>query len=335
MQPTFSDRVRGASRILGTGRGIPEDVITNADFEKIVDTTDEWIVARTGMKRRHVVASDQATSDLAALALQDAMTDAGIEPGDLDALIIATATSDMVFPSTACLVQNHLGLPEIPVFDISAACSGFIYGATLANSLIASGMHRAVGVVGAETLTRFTNYEDRSTCVLFGDGAGAAVFGPGNGEAGVLAAYLGADGSLSHLLNMPAGGSRLPASHETVEKKLHTIHMAGSEVFKAAVRAMESSAVKALEISGLRSDEIDLLITHQANIRIIKATAQRVDLPDEKVYVNVDEYGNTSAASIPIALDEARERGIIGPGSTVLMVAFGAGFTWGSLVVRF
>jgi len=334
MQPSFSEKARGASRILGTGRGIPEHVLTNADFEQMVDTTDEWIVTRTGMKRRHRVAEDQATSDLAALALRDACDDAGLELTDLEAVIVATASPDMVFPSTACVVQDHLGIPGIPVFDVSAACSGFIYGSTLANSLIASGMYERIAVIGAETLTRITNYEDRATCVLFGDGAGAAIYGPGEGEAGMLAAYIGADGSLSHLLNMPAGGSRLPASHETVEKKLHSIHMAGSEVFKSAVRAMESSAIKALELSGLASEQIDLLITHQANIRIINATASRVKLPPEKVYINVHEYGNTSAASIPIALDEAIEKEVIGPGSTVLMVAFGGGFTWGSLIVR-
>ncbi len=334
MQPTFSNKARGASRILGTGRGIPERILTNQDFEQMVDTSDEWIVTRTGMKRRHVVAEDQATSDLAALALRDAVADAGLELDDLEAVIVATATPDMPFPSTACMVQDHLGILDIPVFDVSAACSGFIYGSTLANSLIAAGMYERVAVIGAETLTRITNYEDRSTCVLFGDGAGAAVYGPGNGEAGVLAAYIGADGSLSHLLNMPAGGSRLPASHETVDRRLHSIHMAGSEVFKAAVRAMESSAEKALELAGLDADEIDLLITHQANIRIINATATRVHLPPEKVFINVDEYGNTSAASIPIALDEAIEQGCVGPGSVVLMVAFGGGFTWGSLVVR-
>lgn len=335
MQPTFSSRARGASRILGTGRCVPEKILTNEDFEKMVDTTDEWITTRTGMKRRHIASEDQATSDLSAEAVRKAAEDAGVELNDLDAIIIGTATPDSPFPSTACFVQRHLGLGDIPVFDISAACSGFIYAASIGNSLIASGQFEMIGVVGAECLTRITNYEDRSTCVLFGDGAGAAILGPGDGERGVLSTYLGADGNLTHLLYQPAGGSRLPASHETVDNNLHYIHMEGAEVFKSAVRAMESSAEKALELAGIESEEIDLLIPHQANIRIIKALASRLHVPSEKVYVNVQEYGNTSAASIPIALDEARKEGLVSEGSTVVMVAFGGGFTWGSLVVRF
>jgi len=335
MPPTFNAKARGASRILGTGRCVPERILTNKDLEKIVDTSDEWITARTGMKRRHVVSEGEYTSDLAAAALKDATEDAGLGLSDLDAIIVATATSDMIFPSAACLVQQHLDLGGIAAFDIGAACSGFIYGTTMANSLIASGQFETVGVIGAETLTRITNYEDRSTCVLFGDGAGAVICVPSNGERGVMAAYLGADGNLSHLLNMPAGGTRLPASYETVDNRLHSIHMEGAEVFKSAVRAMESSAVRALELADITAEEVDLLITHQANIRIIKATASRVHIPSEKVYINVHEYGNTSAASIPIALDEAREGGLISEGTTVMMVAFGGGFTWGSLVVSF
>jgi 3-oxoacyl-[acyl-carrier-protein] synthase-3 len=335
MPARFSPKARGASRMLGTGRSVPERVLTNQDLEKMVDTSDEWITTRTGIKRRHIVAEDEATSDLAARALVDALEDAGMEKSDLDAVIIGTATPDMPFPSTACMVQKHLDLPKIPVFDISAACSGFIYATTIANGLIAAGQFEHVGVIGAETLTRITDWEDRSTCVLFGDGAGAAIMGPGDGERGVLAAYVGADGSLGRLLNLPAGGSLRPASHETVDARQHYIYMEGSEVFKSAVRAMVSSAEKGLELAGIEADEVDLLITHQANIRIIDATAQRFDIPKERVLVNIQEYGNTSAASIPIALDEAREAGRITEGSTVLMVAFGGGFTWGSLVVRF
>ena len=334
MPPTFSDRARGASRILGTGHYAPERVLTNQDLERMVDTSDEWITTRTGIKRRHIIADDQATSDLAAAALEAALADAGLGHGDLDAVIVATATPDMLFPSTACVMQDRLGLPKIPVFDVSAACSGFIYASLLANSLIASGQFTTVGVIGAETLTRFTDWQDRSTCVLFGDGAGAAIYGPGDGVRGVLAAYVGADGSLGRLLKLPAGGSRLPASAKTVENHQHFLYMEGSEVFKSAVRAMTFSAEQTLELAGLGSDQIDLLIPHQANIRIIDATAQRLGLPPERVYVNVQEYGNTSAASIPIALDEARRLGRAPEGSTVLMVAFGAGFTWGSLLVR-
>ena len=335
MQPSFPPEARGASRILGTGRYVPEKVLTNRDLEQIVDTSDEWNTSRTGIKRRHVAAEDEATSDLAVRALTDALEDAGLQPGELDAIIVGTATPDMLFPSTACVVQQHLGLSGIPVFDVSAACSGFIYGSLLANSLIASGPFRHIGVVGAETLTRLLDWDDRTTCVLFGDGAGAAVFGPGDGESGVLAACAGADGNLADLLKLPAGGTRMPASIRTVEEGKHFIYMEGSEVFKSAVRAMVESAERALELSGLSPDEVDLLIPHQANIRIIEALAKRVHIPGEHVFVNIADYGNTSAASIPIALDEAREQGRVKEGTRAMMVAFGAGFTWGSLVVSF
>ncbi|MFO7768584.1 MAG: beta-ketoacyl-ACP synthase III [bacterium] len=335
MQPSFPPEARGASRIVGTGRYVPEKVLTNHDLEEIVDTSDEWITSRTGIKRRHVAADDEATSDLAAKALTDALEDAGMETGDLDAVIVGTATPDRLFPSTACMVQQHLDLDRIPVFDVSAACSGFIYGSMLANSLIATGPFEHVAVVGAETLTRLVDWTDRTTCVLFGDGAGAAVYGPGDGESGVLAACAGADGSLADLLKLPAGGTRMPATPETVAAGQHFIYMEGSEVFKSAVRAMVHSAERGLELSGLTPDEVDLFIPHQANIRIIDATARRFDIPGERVFVNIHEYGNTSAASIPIALDEAREEGRVGEGTKVMMVAFGAGFTWGSLVVSF
>jgi len=335
MPAKFSEKARGASRIIGTGRSVPDKVLTNADLEKIVETSDDWITSRTGIKRRHIVAEDESTSDLASRALKDAAEDAGMAVEDLDAVIVATATPDMIFPSTACFVQQHLGLPKIPVFDISAACSGFIYGTMMANSLIAAGQFEHVGVVGAETLTRVTDWEDRSTCVLFGDGAGAAVYGPSDGERGVLSAYVGADGNLARLLNLPGGGTRMPATHETVDARKHYIYMEGSEVFKSAVRAMLMSAEKGLELAGITSDEVDLLIPHQANIRIIEALAQRFNIPREKVLVNIQEYGNTSAASIPIALDEARDAGQVPDGAMVMLVAFGAGFTWGSIVVRF
>jgi 3-oxoacyl-[acyl-carrier-protein] synthase-3 len=335
MQPTFSPKARGASKILGMGRFAPEKILTNQDLEKMVETSDEWITTRTGIKRRHLVAEDEATSDLAARALTRALENAEMEGTDLDAVIVATATSDMIFPSTACVVQDHLGLPKIPVFDISAACSGFIYATMMANSLIAAGQFEHIGVIGAETLTRVTDWEDRSSCVLFGDGAGAVIMGPSDGEQGVLAAYVGADGSLTRLLKLPAGGTRMPASLETIENRQHFIYMEGSEVFKSAVRAMVSSAEKGLELAGLEPEDIDLLIPHQANIRIIDATASRFNIPKEKVLINIQEYGNTSAASIPLALDEAREQGRISPGTTVMLVAFGAGFTWGSLVIRF
>jgi 3-oxoacyl-[acyl-carrier-protein] synthase-3 len=335
MPPTFSPKARGASKILGMGRFAPDKILTNQDLEKMVNTSDEWITTRTGIKRRHIVAEDEATSDLAARALARALENAEMEGTDLDAVIVATATSDMIFPSTACVVQDHMGLPKIPVFDISAACSGFIYATMMANSLIAAGQFERIGVVGAETLTRVTDWEDRSSCVLFGDGAGAVIMGPSDGEQGVLAAYVGADGSLTRLLKLPAGGTRMPASIETIENRQHFIYMEGSEVFKSAVRAMVFSAERGLELAGLEPEDIDLLIPHQANIRIIDATASRFNIPKEKVLINIQEYGNTSAASIPLALDEAREQGRIPPGTTVMLVAFGAGFTWGSLVIRF
>jgi len=322
------------AEIIGTGSAAPERVLTNLDLEKMVDTSDEWIRTRTGIRERRVADENTATSDLAAQAARRALEDTNLGIADLDMIMVATVTPDTNFPSTACLVQDKIGAKRAAVLDIGAACSGFIYGLSLARSLIDMGEYGTILVIGAETLTKITDWQDRNTCVLFGDGAGAAILQAGDKNRGILATHLGGDGSLGSLLILPAGGSRLPASHQTVDEKLHYIKMAGNEVFKSAVRAMGDSAVSVLEKVSLSSQDVDLLITHQANLRIIQATAKRIHLPMERVYVNLDRYGNTSAASIPIALDEARRRGLIKEGDTSLLVAFGAGFTWGSAVIR-
>jgi 3-oxoacyl-[acyl-carrier-protein] synthase-3 len=322
--------------IRGVGLAVPEKLLTNSDLEKIVDTTDEWIKTRTGMEVRHIAEEGRDTSDLAAEAVQRALDDAGMTVSDLDAIIVATVTGDMQFPSTACFVQDKLGAKQAAAFDIAAACSGFIYALSIANGLIASGQFRHIAVVGAEILSRITDYEDRATCVLFGDGAGAAIVAPADGSGrGILDTYLRSDGSLHELLYMPGGGTKYPASHKTVDEKYHYIKMEGREVFKYAVTAMGEAAEYILERNGLSGDDVALLIPHQANSRIIEATAKRVKIPPERVFVNIQKYGNTSAASIPIALAEAKQEGRLRPGDLVLLVAFGAGFTWGSALLRF
>ncbi len=322
------------SKILGTGSYVPEKVLTNADLEKIVDTSDEWITTRTGIKERRVSEADVPSSELALKAAQKALEMAQIPPQKLDLILVATVTPDHMFPSTACLLQHKLGARKVMAYDLSAGCTGFIYGVIQADKFIRSGAAKYVLVVGVEELTKITNWTDRSTCVLFGDGAGAVIMGPSNDNAGIMATYAASDGSLKELLYQPAGGSAMPASKETVEKNLHTVVMLGNEVFKHAVRSMEEAALKGLELAGLSLDELDWLVPHQANIRIIDFLARRLKLPMERVVVTIDKYGNTSAASIPISLDEAVRDGRIKPGDNVLMVAFGAGFTWGSVVMR-
>jgi len=322
------------SRIVGTGSAVPEGILTNRDFEKIVETSDEWIVSRSGIHERHVADDQTATSDLASLAAQRALEVAKISPEELDLIMVATATPDMVFPSTACLLQDILGAKNAAHMDLVAACSGFVYGLSIGDAIISSGRYRTILVIGAETLTKITDYQDRATCVLFGDAAGAVILRPTREDRGVLETYLGGDGSLWRLLCMPAGGSRMPASHETVDKRLHTIKMSGNEVFKAAVKAMGDAALKVLQQAGLTAQDVDLMIPHQANIRIIRATAKRIHLPIERVYINIDRYGNTSAASIPLAMDEARKKGLGKKGDIWLLVAFGGGFTWGSVLIR-
>ncbi|RMG44562.1 MAG: ketoacyl-ACP synthase III [Acidobacteria bacterium] len=323
------------ARILGIGSAVPPRRLTNDDLEKIVDTSDEWIVTRTGISERRIAPEGTCTSDLVGEASRAALERAGIGAEQVDALIVATATPDTPFPSTACWAQPKIGLRRVPVFDISAACSGFLYGYALADSLIASGRCRYVLVVGAELLSRFMNWEDRTTCVLFGDGAGAAVFGPGAEEGdGLIAHTWGADGALAELLWEPAGGSRHPATHETVDKKMHTVHMAGNEVFKHAVKAMQRAVGEVMERAGVGPDDIDLFVPHQANIRIMKATADRARIPTEKVYVTIHKYGNVSAASIPMAINDALEEERLARGDLVLSAAFGAGFTWAAALFR-
>jgi 3-oxoacyl-[acyl-carrier-protein] synthase-3 len=323
------------SMILGTGSAVPDKVLTNADLEKIVDTTDEWIRERSGIERRHVLEEGKANSDLAVIASRRALDDAGISAKELDYIICGTVTPDTLFPSNACCIQAKLEATKAAAFDISAACSGFLYGLSIADHLMRDSLTKKILVIGSEMLTRITDWEDRSTCVLFGDGSGAAVLGPSNGNKGILSTYTRSDGRLGDLLYMPGGGSAHPATHETVDQRMHYVKMAGREVFKHAVRAMADAAIHALNLAGYKNEDIDLLIPHQANIRIIDAIANRLKLPKEKVFINIQEYGNTSAASIPIALDQARKEGLLKDGSRCLLVAFGGGFTWGSTLIQF
>lgn len=321
--------------IVATGRAVLKKTLTNQDLEKLIDTSDEWIVDRTGMKVRHIADEGVTTSDISAEAAMIALKKAGVSPEEVDTIIVGTVSGDMPFPSTACYVQQKINAKNAAAFDISAACSGFLYALNIGNSLIKTGTAKNVLIIGAEVLSRFTDYKDRNTCILFGDGAGAALLQPSDGKRGVLKTYWQSDGNLSHLLYMPGGGSKHPASHETVDEGLHYLKMAGREVFKYAVNAMSGAAIRILEDTGLTGDDIDLLITHQANQRIIKATAQKANISPEKVYMNIERYGNTSAASIPIALDEAITEGRLLPGHRCLLVAFGGGFTWGSAIVQF
>ncbi|MFZ5519125.1 MAG: beta-ketoacyl-ACP synthase III [Candidatus Zhuqueibacterota bacterium] len=321
--------------ISGLGYSVPERILTNADLEKIVDTTEEWIRTRTGMEERHIGDASMATSELCTEAAKKAMAQAGVDAKDIDIIIVATVTGDTPFPSTACYVQKNLGAVNAAAFDISAACSGFLYGLTMANNLITNQTYKNILVVGGEMLSKITDWTDRATCVLFGDGAGAAVVQPSDGTRGIFNTYISSDGRLTDLLYMPGGGSRNPATHESVDQKLHFIKMQGQEVFKAAVKAMGDAAVKLLEDSNVTSDQIGLLIPHQANNRIIEATARRIKLPMEKVFVNVHKYGNTSAASIPIALTEAVEQGKLKPGDYCMLVSFGGGFTTGGVLFKY
>jgi 3-oxoacyl-[acyl-carrier-protein] synthase-3 len=324
-----------STRIVGTGAFVPARVLTNADLERLVDTSDEWIVTRTGISERHVAADDEATSDLALHAAQAALQAAGLEAADLDMILVATATPDMVFPSTACVLQDRLGARRAGALDVSAACSGFIYGLGVADGLVRAGTARTVLVIGAEALTKVVNWQDRNTCVLFGDGAGAVVVRADEGERGILSTHLYADGSRGSLLMLPGGGSRHPFSQAVLDAGLAKIQMnGGNEVFKLAVRAMEDAALTALKQHGLEVADIDHLISHQANLRIISALGQRLGVPDQKVIVNVQKVGNTSAASIPIALDGAVRDGRVKAGDLVLLCAFGGGLTWASSLIR-
>jgi 3-oxoacyl-[acyl-carrier-protein] synthase-3 len=310
-------------------------VLTNADLEKLVDTSDEWIVTRTGISERRIAPEEEATSDLALRAAQSALEAAGLDPADLDMILVATITPDMPFPSTACVLQDRLGARRAGAVDLSAACSGFIYGLGMADGLIRAGTARTVLLLGAETLTKVVNWQDRNTCVLFGDGAGAVVLRADEGERGILSTHLYADGSKGSLLILPGCGSRHPVSHAAVDAGLAKMQMnGGNEVFKLAVRAMEEAALTALKRNGLEVSDIDHLITHQANLRIISALGQRLGVSDAKVEVTIRKYGNVSAASIPIALDEAVRAGRVKAGEIVLVCAFGGGLTWASSLSR-
>ena len=319
---------------MGTGSFVPPRLLTNFDLARMVDTSDEWIRTRTGIQERHIAEQDVPSSDLAAEASKLAIAEAGISPSDVDLLIVCTVTADRAFPSTACSLQEKLGTMNAGSFDLAAGCSGFIYGLALATGLIESSLADIILVVGVETLSKLVDWKDRNTCVLFGDGAGAAVVASGRPEIGVLATSVGSDGRLGCLLELPAGGSLNPATAETVRKGMHYIKMKGNEVFKNAVRAMATVAKDTLAKANVKAKDLDLLIPHQANLRIIEATAKRLGVPMEKVFVNVHKYGNTSAASIPMALDEARKEGRVNEGDLIELVAFGAGFTWGAAVIR-
>ncbi len=320
--------------IIGLGSYVPQRIMTNKDLEQTMDTSDEWIVERTGIYERRVAAEHEATSDLATKAAQKALEDANVAAAEIDLIIVATGTSDMAFPATACLVQDNLKAVNAAAFDISAACSGFIYALVTGSQFIKTGIYRKVLVIGAETLSRITNWNDRNTGMLFGDGAGAAVLGETREDYGILGVDLGADGSGGELLKVPAGGSLHPATAETVLQKQHFIHMNGNEVFKFAVKIMGETTLKALRNANLTANDITYLVPHQANIRIIRSAAKRLGLPMEKVVVNVDKYGNTSAASVPIALDEAVKSGKIQSGDIIALVGFGAGLTWASSVIK-
>ncbi len=322
------------SKITGTGSFAPSKILTNYDLEKMVDTSDEWIITRTGIRERRISENGTGTSDLSLEASLIALKEAKLEPDQIDLILIGTVTPDYLLPSTACILQDKLKAKNAAVLDIVAACSGFIYGLSIASAFIGIGQYRNVLVIGVELLSKITNWEDRNTCVLFGDGAGAAVVSATTEDKGILGTFLSGDGSLANLLHIPVGGAKVPLTKDNIDLKQHYIFMAGNEVFKSAVRAMEGAAKHIIHEVGLSSEQIDLLIPHQANIRIIEALAKRLKVPRDKVYVNIDRYGNTSAASVPIALDEARKRGVIKEGSNTVLVAFGAGFTWGSAVIK-
>ncbi|KJS49592.1 MAG: 3-oxoacyl-ACP synthase [Peptococcaceae bacterium BRH_c23] len=320
--------------IIGTGSYVPEDVLTNVDLEKFVDTNDEWIRSRTGISQRHIAPQDMPVSELCYQAGLKALEDAQIAPEEVDLIIVATITPDYAFPATACIVADRLGAKNAAAFDLEAGCTGFIYGVVTGSQFVATGMYKTVLVIGGDTLSKVLNWEDRLTCILFGDGAGAAVLQPVEEEFGFLSSELGSDGSGGKLLLQPAGGAQCPASLETVEKNLHTLQMEGKEVYKFAVRIMGDVSVKVLEKAGLTKEDVDLLIPHQANLRILEAAVKRLGISPDNVVVNLDKYGNMSAASIPVALDEASRAGRLAEGDIIVMVGFGTGLTWGACVLK-
>jgi len=319
--------------IIGLGEYLPEKILSNADLERMVDTSDEWITTRTGIKQRRIASENEAVSDLAVKAAREALKDAGLSADDLDLIIVATITGDMPMPSTASIVQNALSAKKAAAFDISAACAGFVYGLSIGYQFIANGSYKNVLIIGTEKLSAFTDWKDRNTCVLFGDGAGACILSEVK-SGGIASIYLGCDGSNLGLLNLPAGGSRMPASEETVRNRMHYIKMQGNELFRIAVRTMTEAAQGALEKAGITFKDVDLIVPHQANSRIIMAVAKRLGISEDKIYLNIEKYGNMSSASTITGLVEAVKEGRVKKGDTVLLDCFGGGLVWGACVIN-
>ncbi len=325
------------SKIIGLGAYAPARVLTNADLEQMVDTSHEWILSRTGIAERRIAAENEDTSDMCVAASKGAFAAAGISPKDIDLILAATVTPDFRLPSLACIIQKKIGAVNAAAMDIAAACAGFINGLSIADAYIRAGVYRNILVFGSEKLSSITNYHDRNTCVLFGDGAGAAIVAPSNDDSGILATFLKSDGRLDALLNIAAGGTHMPFArngHSSYDPYLYNIQMNGSEVFKHAVRQMGDACLRVIRMAGFTPEQVDLLVPHQANMRIIKATAERLGIPMEKVYLNLEKYGNTSAASVPLALNEAVQEGRVKKGDLILGVAFGGGLTWGAVLLR-
>jgi 3-oxoacyl-[acyl-carrier-protein] synthase-3 len=321
-------------KIRSTGFYAPEKVLTNFDLEKMVDTSDEWIVSRTGIRKRRIASEEEATSDLAVEASKQALENGHLKAKDIDLIILATSTPDTIFPSTACWAQKGIGADHVPAYDISAGCTGFLYGMIMSEGMILQGIVNRILLIGAELLTKVTNWKDRNTCVLFGDAAGAVILEESDDESGMLSHYWKADGNLGDLLSIPGGGTRIPTSPRTLAQDLHYLQMKGNEVFKHAVKRMGEAALESLKLAGLKREDITHFISHQANIRIIEATGKRLNLPTEKVYSNIDRYGNVSVASIPISVHELAQGGKLKKGDIILMDAFGAGFTWAAVAYR-
>jgi len=331
----MKSNLRLSVEISGIGSHLPEKVLTNHDLERMVNTSDEWIVPRTGIKERRIAAESEAVSDLAALAARKALEQAGLGPKELDAILVATCTPDHFFPATACLVQTAIGAENAVCHDIEAACSGFVFALSEAAAMIGGGFMRNVLIVGSEVLSKFTDYTDRHSCILFGDGAGAAVLTRSEGESEIIYCEMGSDGSRPEILVVPAGGSRRPASRETVERREHYMQLQGREVFKWAVGKLGELMLRIPEETGIGLDQINLIVPHQSNVRIIRSACERAGVPVEKAFMNIERVGNTSSASIPIALDEAIQQGRLQRGDLVLLLAFGGGITWGSVLLRY
>lgn len=326
------DNIKG--RIIGTGKGIPEKVLTNFDLEKMVETSDEWITTRTGIKERRIAKEDESLSFFATIAAKNAIEMAGIKPEEIDLILLATVTMDQPIPATACFVQHNIGAVNAAAFDFQAGCTGFIYGLSIAEQYIKALAAKKVLLIGGEILSKVLDYTDRTTCVLFGDGCGAVIISAEKGERGILASSVHSDGSMADFITLPAGGSKMPPSHKTIDERLHFVKMKGNETFKVAVRRIESACREALEMANIPPEGVRWFIPHQANTRIINAVAERLGWPESKLYINIDRYGNTSAGSIPIGLDEVVRSGKVKEGDILLFSAFGAGLTWGSSVVR-